>query len=157
MLFGVRTLVDVEAHVSGPNLIYCFACPGCGEFIALPRQCPLGSVGPSQFQCTSVWPIHFLCSRFSTIGKVAPSAVHLATELLVDQTHRMNSLWAIDGDCRLANCGKRHSFYTYCLKDTEPSFILQTFMSTNPHVPCLGGHPAKFHRDYLTVSRLTMS
>lgn len=143
--------------MSGSDLIYCFTCPGCSESVALPRQSPLGSVGASQFQCTSAWPILFLCSRFSLIGLVSPSAVHLSANYLVDQTYRTNSLWAIDGDCRLENCGRRHSLYTYCLRDTDPISILHTFLSIHPHISCLGGHPAKFHRDHLTVSRLTVA
>lgn len=144
-------------RMSGQNLIYCFACPGCGESIQLPRQSSLGSVGPSQFQCTSVWPILFLCSRFASINTVSPSDVHLATDLVVDRTRHLNSLWTIDGDCRLENCGKRHSLYTYSLSDADPHSILHTFLSTKPLISCLGGHPARFHRDYLTISRVLMS
>lgn len=154
---GPRTFVEVEAYVSGPNLIFCFTCPGCGESITLPRQSVLGTVGSSDFLCTSAWPILFLCSRYSSISTVSSSAVHLATELLVDKTRRLNSLWAIDGDCRLENCGKRHSLYTYSLREADPGLILHTFMSVNPSIPCLGGHPARFHRDHLTISRLVTS
>lgn len=75
----------------------------------------------------------------------------------MDKTRRLNALWAIDGDCRLENCGKRHSLYTYCLREADPDLILHTFMSINPNISCLGGHPAKFHRNYMTISRVVAS
>jgi len=69
----------------------------------------------------------------------------------------MNSLWEIDGGCSLANCGKLHSIYTYRLTDADPDSIVHSFLSMNPHIPCLGGHPAKFQRDHLSANRLNMA
>lgn len=143
--------------MSGPNLTYHFPCPGCGESVALPPYSRLGWAGSSQFLHTAIWPILFLCPRYSFIREVPKSAVRLATELSIGQTYSMNSLWGIEGDCCLENCCKRHSIYSYGLKDSDPNSILHTFMSINPHIPCLGGHTAKFRREHLVVNRLTMS
>jgi hypothetical protein len=143
--------------LAGANLIYCFQCPGCGELVCLPRQSPLGSFGASQYLCTGVWPIQFLCRRLSSIGAISQSAIHLSTELLIAQAARMNSLWEIDGECRLENCGKRHSIFTYYARDADPTSVSRMFISIHPAISCLGGHPAKFHRDHLTANRFLMS
>jgi len=75
---------------------------------------------------------------------------------MIGQTMRKNCLWEIVGDCCLENCGKRHSVYTYCLKGADPNSIRQTFIAVKPSINCLGGHPAKFHRDRVSVNCLAM-
>ncbi|MGB0063928.1 MAG: hypothetical protein WBP85_05730 [Terracidiphilus sp.] len=136
---------------------YSFPCPGCGELIALPLQSRLGWAGSSQFLHTAIWPVLFLCNRYSSIAEVPFSSVRLATDLLIGQKHRTDYLLIIEGDCCLENCGKRHTIYTHCPSGADPQSILQTFLGVNPYIACLGGHPAKFHRDRLGFSRLSVS
>lgn len=135
------------------SVIYSFPCPGCRELIALPYQSSLGWAGSSQFLHTAVWPVYFLCHRLSSIAEVHPSSIRLATERM----NPMNFILVINGDCCLENCGKRHAIYTHCPSGMEPSTILMTFLSVNPYIPCLGGHPAKFHRDRLGINRLSVA
>jgi hypothetical protein len=143
--------------VTGPNLLYCFPCPGCGELVCLPRQSPLGSFTASQYLCAGIWPILFLCHRLSSINEVLQSAIHLATELSLGQAAGRKTLWEIDAECCLQNCGKRHSIYTCQSRDTDPATVSRLFMSIGPRIACLGGHPAKFHRDRLMANRFIMS
>ena len=143
--------------MSGPNLAYCFPCPGCGEFIFLPRQSALGFFSTSQYLCTGVWPILFLCTRLSSLGEVPRSAIHFATELSISGTKRTGTLWEIGGDCCLESCGKRHSIYAHFSAEADPAAVSRVFMTINPRIWCIGGHSAKFHRDHLIASRLLLS
>jgi hypothetical protein len=152
---GVGSLkLQLGEALPGPELIYSFPCPGCGQFISLPRQSHLGSVSPSQYLCSAVWPILFICPQLSLMSAIPPSKIQLTPRLFNGKTPRMNTLWEIDAVCRLENCGRRRSVYTYCLNDTEPNSILQMFLNVRPQIDCLGGHPAKFHRDSLIANRL---
>ena len=143
--------------MSGPNFSYCFSCPGCGEPVALPRQSRLGWAGSAQFLHTAVWPILFLCPRFSFISEVSRSAVSLATEVPLGHARRTNSLWEIAGDCCLESCNKRHYVYTYSLNDANPNVILHSFLGIKPAIVCLGGHSAKFQSGRLNVNRMAMA
>jgi hypothetical protein len=104
-----------------------------------------------------VWPITFLCNRNSSIAEIPSSAICLSTDLLIGRISDMDTLLLIEGDCSLENCGKRHSIYTHCPHATNPNSLLQAFLSSNPYISCLGGHTAKFQRDRLGVSRLSIS
>ncbi len=136
---------------------YSFPCPGCRELIALPPQSRLGWAGSSRFLHTAVWPISFLCNRYASIAEIPSSTIRLSTDLRIGKMQDANTILLIEGDCSLENCGKRHSIYTHYPGDTDANSILKTFLSVNPYITCLGGHPAKFHRDRLGVSRLLSS
>ncbi len=125
--------------------------------IALPPQSRLGWAGSSQFLHTAVWPITFLCNRYSSIAEIPSSAIRLSTDLLMGRINGIDTLLVIEGDCSLENCGKRHTIYTHCPSNTDSNSIIKGFLSVNPNIACLGGHPAKFHRDRLGVSRLLTS
>jgi hypothetical protein len=152
----------VASHPQDPkapnlSLNYSFPCPGCRELIALPPQSRLGWAGSSQYLHTAIWPMLFLCNRYASIAEVPPSAVRLASGLMIGRMSRMDSILVIEGDCCLENCGKRHEIYTHYPGDADQNSILQAFLRTNPFISCLGGHPAKFQRDRLIVNRLTMA
>jgi hypothetical protein len=121
----------------------------------LPRQSPLGWVGPSQYLYTAIWPILVFCSQVSRVSEVQRTSVQLATETLMGPEQRASSLWEIRGACRLENCGRHHRIYTHCRNIADPNSVLQSFMGAKPSITCLGGHSAKFHRDHLTLNRLT--
>lgn len=144
-------------QAAGLSINYSFPCPACRELIALPPQSRLGWAGSSQFLHTAVWPISFLCNRYASIAEIPSSAIRLSTDLVIGKMYRMDSILVIEGDCCLENCGKRHAIYTHYPSDTDANSILKTFLSVNPYITCLGGHPAKFHRDHLGVSRLLVS
>jgi hypothetical protein len=128
------------------SLFYCFPCPGCGESIPLPRRSPLGIFYGQQFvSAIDIWPIWFLCLRAAKVREVIRSAIHLGTEAVQRHGARANSIWGIDCECTLDNCGKRHSIYTSYLRDSDPSALSRLLLDVHPMVPCLGGHPAKFH------------
>jgi hypothetical protein len=101
-----------------------------------------------------VWPITFLCSRYSSIAAIPSSAIRLSADLLLGRVNGVDNLLVIEGDCSLENCGKRHAIFTHCPADADSSSIIKGFLSVSPNIACLGGHPAKFHRDRLGVSRL---
>ncbi len=149
---GVVQVKDQKA--ARLSFTYSFPCPGCRELIALPPQSRLGWAGTSQFLHTAVWPITFLCNRHSSIAEIPASAIHLSTDSLNGKMYGVDTLLAIEGDCGLENCGKRHTIYTHCPSNTDSNLIIRGFLSLNPNVACLGGHPAKFQRDRLGVSRL---
>lgn len=145
-----------DHNAAGLTVNYSFPCPGCGELIALPPQSRLGWAGSSQFLATAIWPIPFLCNRYTSVSEVPSSAIRLSADFLARQPRRADSFLIIEGDCCLENCGKRHFIYTHFPGDTEPGSILQTFLSSNPYISCLGGHTAKFQRDRLGISRLAL-
>ena len=136
-------------------LLYCFPCPGCGESIPLPRRSALGiHYGQQYVSATDAWPIRFLCFRAAKVYEVLRSAIHLGTEAARRQGAAVTSIWAIDFECTLDNCGKRHSIYTNYLRDAEPSALSRMLLGVHPTVPCIGGHPAKFRNGRVTAYRL---
>jgi hypothetical protein len=143
-----------EVAVIDQNLVFCFPCPACGELIPLPAQGALGAIAAFQYYCAYVWPIRFFCQRFSVVREVSGSTIHLASEKMISQTSRQRSLWQIDCECCLENCGKLHSIYTGYERDAPPDVLCRKLFSSNPMVKCLGGHPAKFRREHLTAFRL---
>lgn len=146
-----------DLKAAGLSVNYSFPCPGCGELIALPPQSRLGWAGSSQFLPTAVWPVPVLCSRHASVAEVPSSSIRLSADFMSRKTQVVDSVLIIEGDCCLENCGKRHAIYTHCPADTDQTSILQTFLRTNPYITCLGGHPAKFQRDRLGVTRLTIA
>jgi hypothetical protein len=143
-----------EASINLRNLAYCFPCPGCGDLISLPQLSPLGGAFASQYQCTDLWPILFLCTRFAQIGEVRQETIHPGPDALIHKPDIPSSLWEIDCECSLENCRKRHTIYTLDLRDADPVAVSRMFLSINPEVACLGGHSAKLHRQHVTAYRV---
>ncbi len=136
------------------NLVFCFPCPACGEPISLPSQSALGAFGTSQYLCASVWPIHFLCSRYFQIFAVPQSLIRTSTEAQVSRISRSSSLWQIECECSVESCGRPHSIYTSYEKDANPILVSRMILTNKPVVACTGGHSLKFHREHLTAFRL---
>jgi hypothetical protein len=150
---GFGVLVP-EVTVIDRNLIFCFPCPACGELIPLPAQSALGAIAAFQYYCARVWPIRFLCQRFSVVREVSESTIHMTTKKLISQVSNQRSLWQIDCECCLESCGKLHSIYTGYERDAPPDIVCGILINSNPTVACLGGHPAKFRREHLTAFRI---